>query len=61
MNAKNHTRCHGALVQSDVYSYANTEAATNYANPEHWLALPLHRINPWMFFLPLPHRISKSE
>ena len=60
MNAKKIILVVMALLFSLTFTaYANTEAATNYANPEHWLALPASPDKPvdvFYLFLQDPKR-----
>ena len=54
-----------ALLFSLTFTaYANTEVATNYANPEHWLALPASPDKPVDVFYLYPtvfQKVNKNE
>ena len=65
MNAKKIILVVMALLFSLTFTaYANTEAATNYANPEHWLALPASPDKPVDVFYLYPtvfQKVNKNE
>ena len=65
MNAKRIILVVMALLFSLTFTaYANTEAATNYANPEHWLALPASPDKPVDVFYLYPtvfQKVNKNE
>ena len=65
MNAKKIILVVMALLFSLTFTaYANTEVATNYANPEHWLALPASPDKPVDVFYLYPtvfQKVNKNE